>query len=53
MKCTEIPVTYTYSDFIQEVKNAMNKKSISYNFDLKDRQWSSITSKFIDLLENL
>ena len=53
LKEAGIPVTYTYSDFIQEVKNAMSKKSISYNFDLKDRQWSSITSKFIDLLENL
>ena len=53
LKEAGIPVTYTYSDFIQEVKNAMSKKSISYNFDLKDRQWSSITSKFIELLENL
>lgn len=44
-------VTYSYDDFIREVKNAVEKKECSYNFDLSDRKWENITEKFLELIE--
>lgn len=48
-----IAVTYTYPDFIKECQNAIKIGKKEYSFDLKDREWSKITSKFIDLIQNL
>ena len=48
-----ISVTYTYEDFIAECQKAIAVGKNSYTFDLKDRQWSKITAKFIELLQNL
>lgn len=46
-----VAVTYSYEDFIDKVKSAMNKKSCTYSFDLIDRKWNKITEKFIALLK--
>ena len=53
LKDEGIPVTYTYKDFIEECRKSIEIKSKAYNFDLKDRQWSNITRKFMELLNSL
>lgn len=53
LKDEGISVTYTYKDFIEECKKSIEIKSKAYNFDLKDRQWSNITKKFMELLNGL
>ena len=53
LKDEGISVTYTYKDFIEECRKSIEIKSKKYNFDLKDRQWSNITRKFMELLNRL
>ncbi|MBQ3670228.1 MAG: glycosyltransferase [Treponema sp.] len=43
-------VTYSYDDFISEVKKAVGKKECSYEFNLADRKWETITARFLEIL---
>ena len=42
-----IPVTYTYDDFISEIKKAVKTPLCSYSFNLYERTWSKITDAFL------
>lgn len=53
LKEVGIPVTYKYENFIKEIENAINKKSVSYEFNLKNREWTYITKQFINYLQDL
>ncbi|WP_407425218.1 hypothetical protein [Treponema sp.] len=53
LKEAGVDVTYTYDDFINAVRKAVNQKECSYQFDLSNRRWENITSKFLELLEGL
>ena len=44
-------VTYTYDDFITAVREAINAGPKDYTFDLKNREWETITRQFIELVE--
>jgi glycosyltransferase involved in cell wall biosynthesis len=48
-----IPVTYTHDDFIQVLKETMNKDNVSYSIDLKENSWSRICDKFLSTIQNL
>ena len=48
-----VAVTYTYDDFISEVKKAVNKKDCTYSFDLSERKWEKITEKFLSEIDRL
>lgn len=52
LKCAGVSVTYTFEDFISEVKKAVEKKECSYEFDLSNRKWENITAKFLELIED-
>ena len=52
LKEAGVAVTYSYDDFINSVRNAVNQKECNYNFDLGDRRWENITAKFLELLRN-
>lgn len=43
-----VAVTYSYEDFISAVKQGMITKTKEYSFDLKGREWSTVTDIFID-----
>lgn len=43
-------VTYTYDDFISAVHQAILQKEYSYSFDLSERKWENITTKFLELI---
>lgn len=51
LKEAGVPVTYTFEDFITEVKKAVEKKECEYEFDLSNRKWENITAKFLELIE--
>lgn len=51
LKEAGVPVTYTFDDFITEVKKAAEKKECVYDFDLSNRKWENITSRFLELIE--
>lgn len=42
-----VAVTYSYEDFISAVKDGMNNPTKEYNFDLKGREWKTVTDAFI------
>ena len=44
-------VTYTYDDFISAVREAVKAGPKDYTFDLKNREWETITRQFIELVE--
>lgn len=48
LKDAGVPVTYSYSDFINEIQKAVAKKSCKYTFDLQGREWDVICKKFIE-----
>lgn len=48
-----IAVTYTYEDFINEVKKAISTKVCHYSFNLEDRRWENITQTFINEIEKI
>lgn len=48
-----IPVTYTYDEFIEEVKKAVSQTAKEYCFDLQNRDWKYITDTFISKIEEL
>lgn len=48
-----VAVTYTYDDFISEIKSAVSKKECDYSFDLSNRRWETITKTFLDLIDNI
>lgn len=48
-----ISVTYKYEDFIKEIKKAIKRQSVQYEFDLKNREWSCITKQFIELIQEI
>lgn len=48
-----IAVTYTYEDFINEVKRAITIKVCHYSFNLDDRRWESITQTFINEIKKI
>lgn len=60
-----VAVTYTYEDFICKVRDFVAaagdvacadsacKKVYEYNFDLKGREWKTVTEKFLDEIENI
>lgn len=47
LKDVGVAVTYTYEDFINEVKIALKESSKNYEFNLTDREWETICNKFI------
>lgn len=51
LKDAGVAVTYTYEDFIDSVRKAVNQKECNYNFDLGDRRWENITQKFLELIK--
>ena len=48
-----ISVTYKYEDFIKEIKKAIKRQSVQYEFDLKNREWSCITKQVIELIQEI
>ena len=48
-----ISATYKYEDFIKEIKKAIKRQSVQYEFDLKNREWSCITKQFIELIQEI
>lgn len=53
LKDAGVSVTYTFDDFISEIKKAVEKKECSYEFDLSNRKWENITEKFLELIERI
>lgn len=47
LKDVGIATTYTYEDFISEVKKAFLSESRIYNFNLKDRTWEKVCTAFL------
>lgn len=47
LKDAGVPVTYSYDDFIAEVKKAAAEQYKKYDFDLTGRDWSIIEKKFL------
>ncbi|AEE15740.1 hypothetical protein [Treponema brennaborense] len=43
-----ITVTYSYERFIEAVKIAVSKGKQRYDFDLQNRNWNTITDRFLD-----
>lgn len=41
-------VTYTYGDFIAEVKKAVNEPYKTYDFSLEGRDWNLVTKSFLE-----
>lgn len=52
LKEAGVPVTYNYEDFISEVKKAVSIKSKDYTFNLQDRTWEKVCSKFLKEIYN-
>lgn len=48
LKNAGIPVAYTYEDFILEIKKAAAEKKRNYSFNLDERTWTKINSKFLE-----
>lgn len=60
-----VAVTYTYEDFICKVRDFItaaadaacddgtDQKAYEYNFDLKGREWKTVTEKFFDEIKNI
>lgn len=48
-----IPVTYSVGSFVQEIRLALKKTKVSYDFDFQSIEWSSLSNSFLTSLEKL
>lgn len=53
IKSLGIPVTYTYEDFVEEVKENIGKGAIDYDFNFASIEWERLAAKMNEILVRL
>lgn len=50
LKDAGVAVTYSYDDFLYEIRRALENKKRNYSFDITGRDWNVICTKFMEFI---